>query len=60
MPKEKYEFYVSTPFINSSVKETIEFEIPDEFNEHEKEDFIQKQFEEWVWENIESSYEIIE
>lgn len=54
----KAEFRVSSRYVNTEYKETIEFEFEEDSTEDEIGKEIQEVFEQWVWENIDASYEI--
>lgn len=54
----KAEFRVSSRYVNTEYKETIQFEFEEDSTEYEIEKEIQEVFEQWVWENIDASYEI--
>lgn len=58
--KIKVEFQVGTKYVGSSVEEVVEFEIEDDMTEKEIEEMIEEEFERWVWENIDSYWEIQE
>ena len=56
----KCEFYVSSKYVNTETKEVVEVIIPEGTPENEEEDIVREWFEEWVWQNIEHSYEILD
>jgi hypothetical protein len=56
----KCEFYVSTRFVGSDVREIVEVTIPEGTPIEKEDDIVKEWFEEWVWETIENSYNIIE
>jgi hypothetical protein len=53
----KFKFHVSTNKVGSETEEVVE--IPDEelegMDDKEKEDMLEEVFEEWVWENIDTT-----
>lgn len=58
MIKKMYVFSVSTRYVGSEVKEEIEIEFTEEqYNDEEKrEQVIQEYYEDWLWENIDTSW----
>ena len=66
MSKYKIKFYVSTGYVNSEVEETIDLVEDYGYSEQEakeiikNEDKIEAIFEEWVWENLYSSWKKLE
>ena len=65
MSKYKIKFYVSTGYVNSEVEETIDLVEDYGYSEQEakeiikNEDKIEAIFEEWVWENLDSSWKVL-
>lgn len=56
----RVEFYVSTSFVGSTIKDVVEFEITGDETDEELSDMIAKEFEEWVWDRIDADWRIIE
>lgn len=65
MSKYKIKFHVSTGYVNSEVEETIDLVEDYGYSEQEakeiikNEDKIEAIFEEWVWENLDSSWKVL-
>ncbi len=57
--KIKVEFYVSTRYVGSDVREEIELDVPENLTENELDDFIRPIYEDWAWEALDSGWQII-
>lgn len=59
MITKTYKFLVSTNYVRSDVSEEVEIEFTEEeYNDEKKrEKIIEEQYEEWLWQNIETSWE---
>jgi len=55
----KVEFYVSTNYHGSEIKEIVEIEVDKTLSGDELEAVIDKHYKEWLFENISSSWHII-
>lgn len=56
-------FSVSTGYVGSKREETFTFDelgIDESLQGEELENELQERFEEWVWENINASYDVVE
>jgi len=56
-------FSVSTGYVGSKREETFTFDelgIDESLQGEELENELQEQFNEWVWENINASYDVVE
>ena len=56
MKKVKAHYYVSTKYVGSERTEDVELEVPDEATENEIDDIIFHDYEEWVWNTIETGW----
>jgi len=56
----KCRFHVSSRYINTDTEEIVDVVIPEGTPTDKEDDIIREWHEEWVWENIENYYEIIE
>lgn len=56
----KVEFHVGTHYVGSTWSEIVEIEVDEEATEKEIEDELNKSLEDWVWDNIDSGFKIIE
>lgn len=57
---KKYQFEVSTRYVGSGVKETIEIELDNDLTEEEIENEVQEYYEEWLMENSEQIWHEVE
>ncbi|EFS20671.1 hypothetical protein FSBG_00168 [Fusobacterium gonidiaformans 3-1-5R] len=66
MSKYKIKFHVSTGYVSSKIEETIDLLKDYGYSEEEakeiikNEDKIEAIFEEWVWETLDSGWEVLE
>lgn len=56
----KVEFHVGTHYVGSTWSETVEIEVGEEATEQDIENELDKHLEDWVWNNIDSGFKIIE
>jgi|LULY01.1.fsa_nt_gb hypothetical protein len=56
----KVEFHVGTDRLGSTWSEIVEIEVGEDATEQEIEDEINDYFKDWIWENIDSGFKIIE
>ena len=56
MREIKANYYVSTRYVGSDMQETVTLEVPEDATEDEIENIIQSDFEEWVWNSINASW----
>ena len=60
MKKIKVEFWVSTGFSRSEVKEIVEIEVNENLTQNEIEEEIKECYKIWLHENIETSWQILD
>ncbi len=62
MTIKTYSFSVKTNYVGSDVIEDVNIEFTEEEynNEEKREKIIEKVFDEWLWDNIETNWEEIE
>ncbi len=58
MKQIKVTFWISTNYVGSEYRETLEFEVPDGLSDDELDDYIRPIYEEWAWEVLDSGWEI--
>lgn len=56
----KVKFYVSTNYVGSAVEEIVEIEVDEDASENEIESDIQAAYEDWLSNNTEREWTIIE
>jgi len=55
----KVKFSVSTRYVGSKVEEVLYIDLSDCETEEEIEEVLSKEYEFWVWENIDGGFEIL-
>lgn len=60
MEEIKVKFFLSTRYIGSDINEIVAINIPKKATELEMEDIIKEIFEEWVWDNINNGWNILD
>lgn len=55
----KIKLFVGTRYLGSDVTEEIEVEYPDNATEKEIEEIKEKEFQDWLWDNINCGWEDI-
>lgn len=59
MIKEVYEFRVSTKYVGSKEVDQVEIEFKGDETEEEKEQIIQNEYNEWLWNAIDTGWKKI-
>lgn len=59
MKTVKVKFKIGTGYVGSDKEQIVDIQIEEEWTEEEVDDYIKEIYEEWVWQNVDSSYNII-
>lgn len=59
MIKEVYEFRVSTKYVGSEEVEQVEIEFEGDETDEEREEIIQEEYNQWLWNTIDTGWKRI-